>query len=351
MTTTNKVDAKGRSVFVDDRKRTYVLGTGGKKVYVKKLFPATTPPKVLPKLSPKSLLAMATRVPIVSPRVASNPIFPQRISSPKAVLKPKPSMRSVLSKAVRLPLATLPESFRCGVPGLSQKQNTCWFNSAFNGLILASYTSSMLLADMKKLTVPEILDLEKNFQTPDVCPIRLSKKYIYSTALRLHYGTYDPNENSNDSANLVGKVFTPGKLATPVAQGAVGHTTKDAIHQLLTRLFGKNSFEEVEFPIEKHQLSKKFAIVYFKNPGKLHELSRKYQGYNLSHAVYMLKTASGMHVSCAYICDDGYFVYDSNKQFPVKVNWRDPKSEAAVIAVSGKSKTFFSVAYALYVKL
>lgn len=325
---TGKINSKKRKVLKDTKGRTYVK-EGDKKVYVKKLF---TPTKV-------------NRIaPVVRDESRS-----RKTKEPRKLLVPSMKVASTPADNWK---SKLPEQFFCASRGLRQKTSTCWFNSALNGLVLASASSKMLLDDMRKnLSKDEIRGMS-DMKLNDVCPRELSKKFVYAYALKIH-DEFLQNRDKNESRNLVSKMFTPKVLPTPVAQGEKGYYAIDAIHQLLRRVFPDRKRSTIGMLEEVKRLPGDTEfLVYDTVMTKLHDIPPSIAGkFRISHISYIveLERTGGLHAVTAYICGKEKSIYDSNNNYRLNINWEAARNKKSILHYSG-AKKMHSIAYALYIK-
>ncbi|AGE56260.1 PBCV-specific basic adaptor domain-containing protein [Paramecium bursaria Chlorella virus NE-JV-1] len=358
---TGKIDAKQRRVFVDTKKRTYVK-QGDKKVYVKKLFTpkadmsvvvATSPTADTGKVNAKKRRVFVDTKKRTYVKQGDKKVYVKKLFTPKVspvIVRPTERTRKAPApKKIVDWRSMVPERFFCASRGLGQKTSTCWFNSALNGLVLSSATSKMILEDMRKLTKRQIAELS-NMNISDSCPKELSKKFVYAYALKIH-DEFLQNRDKNESKNLVDKMFTPGKLSSPVARGEKGHFAIDAIHQLLRRVFPNAKQRAIGMLEEAKRISSDTTFVIFDTILKKPSEIPTYIGedFKLSHLVYILEKDSGLHAVVAYNCDRERSVYDSNNRTKLDVNWSVKNNEKALLAYSN-AKNIHSIAYALYVK-
>jgi hypothetical protein len=318
---TGKLDAKKRKVFTDTKGRTYVK-QNDKKVYVKKLFT----PKQSPKIAP----------------IVSRPIDRTRKTmAPKKLLQPS----GVISWK-----SLLPERFFCPSQGLMQKTSTCWFNAALNGIVLSSTTSAMLLNDMKKLDKQQIVKLS-DMKLDETCPKELSKQFVYAYALRIHDESMQ-NKTRNESRELVEKMFTPGRLASPVVRGETGYYSLDAVVQIIERVFPYKKMASAGTLEQAKKIANDVSFLIFdtvvQRPSDVH---MRIGSYELSHLVYIIQRegSTTYHAVLAYICGGVKSIYDSNKKSKLDVNWNLLKNGKQLLEYSG-AKKFNGIAYCLYIK-
>jgi hypothetical protein len=322
---TGKLDAKKRKVFTDTKGRTYVK-QDDKKVYVKKLF--------TPKQSPKPETKIAPVIPRPVDRTRKA-VAPKKLLQPSGVISWK---------------SLLPERFFCASQGLRQKTNTCWFNAALNGLVLSSATSAMLLRDMKKLDKQQIVKLS-DMKINESCPKELSKQFVYAYALRIHDESMQ-NKTRNESQELVSKMFTPGRLASPVARGETGYYSFDAVVQIIMRVFPDKKIASAGTLRQAKEVAKDVTFLIFdtvvQRPSDVH---MRIGEYKLSHLVYIVQRegSENYHAVLAYICDGNKSIYDSNKRAKLDVNWNLMKNGKQILEYSG-AKAFHGISYALYIK-
>jgi hypothetical protein len=365
---TGKVDVKKRRVFKDDKGRMHVV-QNGKKVYVKKLFtpkPAlvasATPVASKGGLTPKTLdLCAKWRLSSLT-----NPFTGRKIKQGGPVyvkLAQKCTLREIPIEAKNVApgipkeakqTIQLPDRLGCAPRGVGQRSSTCWFNSALNGFVLASITSNILLQDIKRLDQEQLKDVRKATHT-DVCPMQLTKKYVYSYLLKLHEKKYKPLY-LNEGIKFLKRDFTPGRLPEKVIKGKEGYFPMKAIEQLLSRCFGPESFktmEMIDFRKASDADGKKFVVcsevftIWLAKPSV--------ENYKLSHMVYAIKTTTGgYHASTAFVCDGERYLYDSNKENVLKLDWTNKKNRDALMEYSStpsfKAKELFGVQYALYIR-
>jgi hypothetical protein len=361
---TGKVNAKKRKVFRNEKGRTHVI-QDGKKVYVKKLFTPKVSPRVSPVeprgLSPKTsdLCAKWKSNPLVNPATGrkikkDGPVY-EKIQKKCSVptVSTKPISKSMVTKPTRGKQIVLPDKFGCAPRGVGQRSSTCWFNAPLNGVIMGSASSSILLNDMRKLPPQEIAELKKVMQS-DACPLQLTKKYVYSYALRIHNSGYKPRA-VNEGTHLVKRFFTPGRLIEDVTKGRKGFQPEEAIDQLLTRCFGPDSYEEMTgYALEYENIAKKKFVIATDIP-TIWMVKSDIKNYRLSHIVYAMKlTTGGYHVATAFVCNGEKYVYDSNQNNVLKIDWNNRKNRDTLIKYS-KSRKFdvdslYGIRYALYVR-
>ena len=330
---TGKVDAKKRKVYERADGKKFVL-QNGKRVFVRRTF---TPQRASPVPEPPR------QDPGPSIREPVPPRRPKKQAAPHR--KEQQDWKSVL-----------PEKFFCASRGLLQKNKTCWFNASLNGIVLASATSAMLLEDMKKLSRAEIRSLS-DMAIRETCPRELSKKYVYSYALHMHEG-FQQNRERNESTELVGKMFTPGRLPSPVRRGDAGYYSLRAVEQILRRVFPDKHVALVENEMDVLFVQPTTEFILFdpryEKPNQLVEnikVSRLGTTYTLSHCVYVVKFRgeSSFHAVAAYVCDGVKSVYDSNKTARLDVDWLGKRTGSKMLRYSDAA-SFKQISYALYVK-
>jgi hypothetical protein len=360
---TEKVNAKKRKVFRDSKGRTYVQ-QGDKKVYVKKLF---TPTRSAPARSP-------ARSPVINT---------EKVNAKKRKVFRDSKGRTYVQqgdKKVYVKKLFTPErnstparnqgtstTIDCSTPrGLGQVSSTCWFNAPLNGFILANATATMIAEQIKKLSSTEIASLAKSFPE-DSCPVALSKKYIYHYFMKIHSDELRGGSR-NVSVDLIGKLFTPKRLTSPVAGGRNGYTPSVGALKIMKILFGNlvGDSSIVKFqgnwsnscPIGKNK-----KIIYRWGPDDIKTLGsdahpmfiKSHNGkisYKLSHLVYGIEVnwgGGGLHAAVAYVCGNKKFVYDSNRTENMEVDWSDHENLRKILRYSDASK-LDEVSYTVYVR-
>ena len=235
-----------------------------------------------------------------------------------------------------------------------QKTGTCWFNSSLNGFVLADGTAKLIYDQIQKLSSTEIASLAKSFPE-DSCPLMLSKKYIYHYFLKIHGRERIVGGSGNNAVDLIGKVYTPGKLATTKG----GYPTR-AAQQILNRLFsnsevGKLSNWETVCPNDFSKCTMLYRtgpwpdfttldsqpMVIKTNDGKTL--------FKLSHMVF----SSVDHAIVAYVCGNKKYVYNSNKVDRLEVDWSKRQNKKKILEYLSDSrgaKKIKDVSYTLYVR-
>jgi len=290
-----------------------------------------------------------------------------------------------LRAAIEAPLpakAPLPVNTpkKCLGAGIGQRTNTCWFNSALNGLALSDQTSRVLLEMAKKLP-------RNGAVIPAACPKKPTKKYILQYVRDLYDGvnmTKRGNGGLNRSVDVMKTAFTPGRLSSAVQIGREGHYSVDAIETLMTRCFGKNGYRYVR-PKTTNTLveddiarSRPFLVIEPQIIVRTADGTPKLRGWNklsevpltlgkdpafgehtLAHAVYIIKREDGagehgMHAVVAYTCGGKKFVYDANRRNALEIDWSKSGNEKRLLEYSSvgfpsKFTSMHTVDYALYV--
>jgi len=248
-----------------------------------------------------------------------------------------------------------------------QQSGTCWFNSSLNGFVLADGTGKLIYDQIQKLSPTEIASLAKSFPE-DSCPITLSKKYIYHYFLKIHNRERIDGGSGNNAVDLIGKIYTPGKLAT-----TKGGYPKIAAEQILNRLFsnsevGKLSKWETVCPNDFSKCTLIYRDGHWKenttpstHPMVIKTIDGKTR-FKLSHMVI----ASFYHVITAYVCGDKKYIYNSNfapENLPgvdlgpgtrlytgrMEVDWSNKKNEKKIIHYLGATEIRY-ISYTLYVR-
>jgi hypothetical protein len=366
---TGKVNSKGRKVFVSPKGATYVL-QDGKKLYVKKLItpvkpvvkPVVPPPKSSPVANVDSgRVNSKGRKVYVMPRGGKyvlkdgKKIPVLQTFTPKKVAKesPKPTKPEKEDRTLKV---------SCSTPGLYQISSTCWFNSALNGVVLASKTGNMLIEKLRELTEAERAAIWR-LKIDETCQRELTKKYVLAYGYRI-LGKLKQRVDKNVSLDLVGKVFTPGKLPEDVAKGSVGHTPITAIKQILTRTFpDKQSTYYTGVPGPYFMVYKDIEFVIMtsddvSSPSQwpVSFKSTYHRTFELSHCSYIveLKKDGVLHAVVAYVCNGRKFVFDSRqRKAPLEINWFDKSSNDKILEYSAAREfTRFGAqsSYALYIK-
>jgi hypothetical protein len=172
-----------------------------------------------------------------------------------------------------------------------------------------------------------------NLKIDETCQRELTKKYVLAYAYRI-LGKRKQKINKNVSLDLVGQVFTPGKLPEDVKKGAIGFTPIVAIKQILTRVFpDKQSTYYTGVPGPYFMVYKDIHFVIMtsddvSSPSQwpVSFKSTYHRTFELSHCAYIveLKKDGVLHAVTAYVCNGRKFVFDSRqRKGPLEINWFD----------------------------
>ena len=230
-----------------------------------------------------------------------------------------------------------------------QETNTCWFNSALNGLVLADKTAKPLLDMACELGAK--YKYEKANKTTLSCPLEPTKDYVLRYVRDVHEkSTRRINllKENNVSLKFVQSTFTPGRLYTPVKTGESGHDAADGLITLMKRCFPGKYVVSDSYSIHRDlqrykdlKKPKQFAILTNRMAplGVLSDLPMEIDDYVLSSAVYSItdpKYANIMsHAVAAYVCNGRKFVFDSqNKKPPMEIDWSNPTNTAKILEFS-----------------
>ena len=372
-----KMNAKKRKVFEDSKGRTYVK-QGDKKVYVKKLFTPRRLPNRTPNVPARSPTINTEKVNAKGRRVfkdskgrtyvkqGDKKVYVKKLFTPTRPAEPAPTLRERPRKTAPIKLlqpSIVPRvSADCSTPaGLRQMSMTCWFNASLNGFVLAEATAKMIYDKIKLLSSSEIVSLAKDFPK-DSCPITLSRKYVFHYFMKIHGDNPVIGKKGNISVDLMNKMFTPKRLASPIAKGKAGGYPIDAARQILGKVFnigetGLLRKWETTCPND----FRNYTMIYSDGPftpdkltPDMHPLviatkDRKTR-FHLSHIVYIMERKDlGNHAVVGYVCGGKEYVYDSNNPRRREIEWSDPENREELLEYSNAIK-FKYVAYCLYVR-
>jgi hypothetical protein len=212
----------------------------------------------------------------------------------------------------------------------------------------------------------ELTDAERaaiwNLKIDETCQRELTKKYVLAYAYRI-LGKRKQKINKNVSLDLVGKVFTPGKLPEDVAKGGVGFTPITAVKQILSRVFpDKQSTYYTGVPGPYFMVYKdiEFVIMTSDDASSPASWPASFKStynrtFELSHCSYIveLNKTGTLHAVVAYVCNGRKFVFDSRqRKAPMEINWSDKGSNKKILEYSA-ARDFVEYgsrsSYALYV--
>jgi hypothetical protein len=192
----------------------------------------------------------------------------------------------------------------------------------------------------------------------------LSKKYVYHYFMKIHSDAPPVStSNNNVTAELVSKLFTPKRLSTPIATGKAPGYTLDAAYQILNRLGINWTIENVTSsdltsPVPD-PLSTKDIIIrtgsYSPHPDSHPLVIKTFFGnfiFELAFMVYgvrLRRTGEG-HAVVAYICGGRRYIYDSNQDRRLEVNWSDPNNRKRILKYSNATDFIDGVMYTLYIR-
>jgi hypothetical protein len=347
-----KVNSKGRKVFVSSRGATYAL-EGGKKVYVKKLLtprPSNPSPKPNGDINSGKVNSKGRKVFVTSRGYKYVVKDGKKIPVMKTYTPPPPPSIETSKRPLQ---ASCPSS------GLYQLSGTCWFNAPLNGIVLASRTQTMLVKYINNLNEADFAAI-RDMKIDEVCPRELSKKYILAYAYMI-YSNRVQKKNQNTSLNLVGKMFTPGRLPNAVLAGS-GHVPMVAIKQILERVFPYKDYVEVHSSPVGMSVPPGTPFVIatsnkLKSPSDWPASFSATQDrkYTLSHCTYAVKIrgTGRPHAVVAYECNGKKFVFDSRqlKKLPLQINWSDKLSNRKILSYSQATSftPLFRSTYAFYI--
>lgn len=332
---TGEKNSRGREIYRGPKDGKYVLGTTGKKIYVTTMGGATTEDTGKKNLKGR---------PILKGRQGGLYVVSE---TGKKVYTIKTNPANVLSN----------ELMTCPTRGLMQKSSTCWFNAALNGMILSSITWSIILKEVKKLSVREFRELH-NKDVRSSCPRELSKKFILAYGIQVHsFSSQDTRKN--ESLDIVKRTFTPGRLPNSVAEGKRGYKSSHAIDQILWRLFPDDPVIDVPPALTISSRinvkdGRSVPFVLFRHTSEQpHDIPPVVETldetrFRLSHFVYVIRLGlDGYHAVVGYMCKDKKFIYDSNKRSAKEIDWSRKENLNKMIAYSN-GKSFHQLSYVLY---
>ena len=213
----------------------------------------------------------------------------------------------------------------CGHRGLEQMSATCWFNAAFNALVLSPDVARVFLEAIQRLEPAERAKLANVDLAPDACPRAPSRTYVLGYMYRFFSGrpvhatesVASPNRNDHPT-----RLIRATHSAEVRAGGRKGGMSADGLKKLLKRTLpagvGVMTYGGVVALVSSYKL-----IVYVEQEGymskRIPEISASQR---VCSSIISLQTTGVIgHAICGYVCDGTPYVYDSNEKDPIALDW------------------------------
>ena len=251
---------------------------------------------------------------------------------------------------------------KCDSIGMLQSIGTCWFNSIFNNLLLSQRCFSIFYKKYNDLPKDE-KEIIQTSSPSDTCPLILRKShffhYFYMYHVRSNKSKLFNYFRKKDAQKLINKL----ELRSPKWE-------KERLSQYPQRVV-ENLFNIILEPNEyifQHILGKekliedttKFFILKngnFLTIKDIKDVEKKApkKDFVLDHAVIQItfddeKQKKSGHVVAGYMCNDEYFIYDSNDIKYRKIDWRN-KSELEEYGEKYGTNIIIGYNYLCYVRV
>ena len=198
--------------------------------------------------------------------------------------------------------------------GFKQLKDTCWFTSTLNSLVLGKISSRHIknIIPSKK----EEVELPNN-----QCPIKVSRDFILEYAHRF----YNPSpENIQHAENLIQHVVKNnsikdgGIFPIKVLKTLFDECFRDQYIMIRTE-------QHIDTPKDIPD-DCKFCVFYNRSESVMNttNISPKLRGTDFvldSCSIYMRFTRGDPHVICGFNCKNKDYVYDSNMNDPLQIDW------------------------------
>lgn len=212
---------------------------------------------------------------------------------------------------------------------------TCWFLSAFNGLMLG-WRSSRLFHDLVYSADSRNLILTEANVDIGTCPRRIGKAYILR-AMHHFFETPQPtlatNRAANDYAGRVARLLFDQNVTK---QG--GNAIK-GLRAILAACFPRdfsfdasieppgNYYKPAAVSVRWPAFRPTFWITHLYHEYGAYPVPLRVGPYDLDHAVLGIEFKTTGHAVVVYTCGSKQFLFDSNEPMPMEVPWAtNPKA-------------------------
>lgn len=228
--------------------------------------------------------------------------------------------QALLAKESTMKSATTSKSVElapCSKRGFKQVTGTCWFTSTINTLVLGQQSSKHLLHlynalsddDRERITEPTEL----------ACPTKPKRDYILG-----YFHRFYTSQSFDHAESLIPKMFKEKSI-----QKQGGKFPVQALESMLKECFPANDVLLIKNAEHIKAPSKpcKFCVFYNTADSLMDptEIPRKLRGDLVldSCCIYMAykDIKEEPHVICGFRCGNKDYVYDSNMDEPMQINW------------------------------
>ena len=208
----------------------------------------------------------------------------------------------------------------CERRGLKQIGPTCFFNSALNCLMLGQNSSKHLNKLYENLSSDDKTYINQIDIT--TCPRNISKFYVLKYMSEFFK---EVNPNLQDGRELLHRLHS---IKTIANDGRYRIYSIDSLIKIL-----ESTFNESEYCLHDNTLfintlpdrNSKICVYYYKKDIELLMKDVPYQigKHILDSCCIHLYFESGAtsHAICGFRCENEFYIYDSNMNFALKINW------------------------------
>ena len=263
-------------------------------------------------------------------------------------------------------------SYGCNKIGMMQSIGTCWFNAIFNNLLLSQKCYSFFLNKYNELPETDKIIIE-NKSLYKTCPLKLQRYDFYYYFYKYHLNRskimelinlFFKSKKTQNAQKLINKldIRSPGWEKT-----RQGFNPGQAIQKILPIIMNSDDYVIYNINLKKPLIiSKKTKFIFIKETIYIKTINdpriRIPTGFVLDHVVigitfiYNDWTKNSAHAISGYVCNNEYYIYDSNNYKYCKLDWRDPENikEYKFLDVYKKDKTVelkIGYSYLCYIKL
>lgn len=258
-----------------------------------------------------------------------------------AILSAKP--KSAKPKSTKIKKIDI-ISYGCNKIGMTQTIGTCWFNAIFNNLLLSQNCYSFFTHKYNELSIDEKKIIEnKNKSFHDTCPLKIKKYHFF----RYFYLYNKAISNPKNFISKIHRIIKTRKHAenlinnleireTGWKKNHQGFDPFTALTRILPIILNKNEYIITQFN-KKIKATNTLRFIFleilqytisYTDINTIENKAHLPENFKLDHANIIVDfktpftTKSLGHAFSGYICDNEYYIYDSNFSKYFKVDWR-----------------------------
>lgn len=220
--------------------------------------------------------------------------------------------------------------------GMMQNMGTCWFNSIFNAFLMSEKLYSHFLNQYRELSLKK-KEIIENAEFFDTCPLTLKRdhflRYFFILSKNLEYN-YSQLRYKLDNFGAFGAKLLINDLGirSPDWQrtSRQGYDIRGSMKKILPILFDESEYRVQDFQRKITFTEKPQFIVmtnYHPIINRISYFEHMGSDYDLECAIIEITTKdksgqkNGGHGICGYICGNVRYIYDSNKESNVRLDW------------------------------